>query len=104
MLYSLSLIVFCALMYWFRSNAKVVFHLDWTPFQWWLYTSLLTNYASLTAWWYLRDFYDIWKATFIWQIILFFVEVSLNTYYFGFNLKIFISLCLIFLAMLISIT
>lgn len=104
MLYSLSLIVLCAFIYWFRSNAKAVFDLQWTPFQWWLYTSLITNYASLSAWWFLRESYDIWKATLIWQVILFTVEVSLNTYFFGFSFKMFISLSLIFIAILIGLS
>lgn len=105
MINSVFLIVFCAFVYWFRSNAKAVFDLQWTPFQWWLYTSLLTNYASLTAWWYLRGSgFDIWKATLIWQLLFFIVEVSLNTYFFGFNVKIFFSLALIFLAMLIGLS
>jgi len=104
MLYSISLIIFCALVYWFRSNAKVVFDLQWSPLEWWVYTSLLTTYANLTAWWYLRDVYDIWKATLIWQVILFMIEMVLNTYFFGFNPKAVLSLALIFVAVLIGLT
>jgi len=104
MIYSLSLIILCAFIYWFRSNAKAVFDIHWTPFQWWLYTSLITNYASLSAWWFLRDSYDIWKSTLIWQVTLFVVEVSLNSYFFGFNLKMAFSLSLIFIGILISLS
>lgn len=98
------LIFFCAVVYWFRSNAKAVFGLDLSPFEWWLYTSLVTTYASLNAWWYMRNTYDVWKAGLIWQVILFSVEVSLNVYFFGANPKMMISLTLVFLGICVGLS
>jgi hypothetical protein len=98
------LIFLCAFIYWFRSNAKAAFGLDLTPFEWWLYTSLITNYAALNAWWGMRENFDVWKAGLIWQVILFAVEVSLNIYFFGSNPKMMFALGIVFVGICIGLS
>jgi len=79
------LILLTGTLFWFKSNSKMVFDLQWSPFQWWLYTGLLSNYMSLYAWWGLLKKYDIWYATAIWVLLTTIAEVILNIVYFEFH-------------------
>lgn len=73
------------ILFWFKGNSKELFDLQWTPFQWWLYTSLVTNYLTLYAWWKLIEISDVWRAGVTWGLISLVVDLSLNTYFYGFN-------------------
>jgi hypothetical protein len=65
---------------------------------------LITNYASLHAWWVMRESFDVWKAGLIWQVILFTVEVGLNVYFFGANPKMMLALCIVFVGICIGLS
>lgn len=80
------LIFFCGVLFWFKSNAKIVFELYWEPWEWWLYTGLLSNYMSLYGWWGLIEKYDVWHATAIWVLLTTFAEVILNCMCFEYSL------------------
>ncbi len=67
----------------FKSNSKFIFDIKWTPFQWWLYTGLITHYIGLTAWWGLVESHSIWKATIMCIFLHCLVSFSLKAYYFG---------------------
>ena len=86
------------IVFWYKGNAKDIYGLQWSPFHWWLYTSLVTNYLCLIAWWKLVEISDVWRAGVICGIIHICVEVSLNSYHYGFNPKGVIALALIALA------
>ena len=92
LLLSLSSVVF-----WYKGNAREVFGLEWGPFRWWLYSSLLTNYMTIYAWWRLIEIGDVWKAGVVWGLVSLVVDLSLNCYYFGFNWRgvLALSLCVI---------
>ena len=88
-------------IFWFKGNSKELFGLDWSPFQWWLYTSLVTNYITLYAWWRLIEISDVWRAGVTWGMCSLVVDLALNSYYYGFNMKGVIALCLCAVAALI---
>ena len=67
---------------WFKANSKPLFDFQLSPFGWWLYTGLITNYLGLTAWWYLIDNYKIWGAMAITYCIHTTVELGLNLYFY----------------------
>jgi len=96
LMYAVSFIIF-----WYKGNAKYIYGVEWTPFHWWLYTSLFTNYLCLYAWWKLVELGDVWKAGVLSGIVHICIEVSLNSYYYGFNPKGVVALALIALAGLI---
>lgn len=75
------------IIFWYKGNAKEIYGLDWAPFKWWLYTSLITNYITLYAWWKLIEIGDVWKAGVTWGIVSLTVDLTLNTLYFGFNVR-----------------
>lgn len=79
-------IVSCILLYiilWFKGNAKPIFNINLPPWQWWLYTSLITNYLGLTSWWQLVKDYNIWIATSITYALCIVVELSLSAYFYS---------------------
>ena len=41
------LVVLSGILFWYKSNAKIVHDIQWDPWQWWLYTGLLSNYMAL---------------------------------------------------------
>jgi hypothetical protein len=90
------------IIFWFKGNSKEIYGWDWTPFKWWLYTSLLTNYMTLTAWWKLIELGDVWKAGVIWGLCSLTIDLILNCYFFGFNIKGVIALILCAIAGVIS--
>ena len=75
------------IIFWYKGNAKEIYGLDWTPLKWWLYTSLATNYITLYAWWKLIEIGDVWKAGVTWGIVSLSIDLTLNTLYFGFNVR-----------------
>lgn len=79
------LILLTGVLFWFKSNSKIVFNLNWSPWEWWLYTGLLSNYMSLYAWWGLLKKYDVWYATAVWVLFTTLAEVLLNIVYFEYN-------------------
>jgi len=79
------LILLSGVLFWFKSNSKIVFNFNWTPWEWWLYTGLLSNYMSLYAWWTLMDKHTVWTATALWVLFTTTSEVVLNCIYFEFN-------------------
>jgi len=79
------LIVLSGVLFWFKSNSKIVFDLQWSPWQWWLYTGLLSNYMALYAWWGLMNKYNVWHATAVWVLLNTTAEVILNCIYFEFT-------------------
>jgi hypothetical protein len=76
-----------SIIFWYKGNARQVYGLEWSPFTWWITTSLLTSYMSLYAWWKLVEIGDVWKAGVIWGLISVTVDLALNSYYFGFHWK-----------------
>ena len=88
-------------VFWFKGNSKDLFGLEWSPLQWWLYTSLLTNYMTLYAWWKLIEVGDVWRAGVTWGLCSLTIDLILNSYYFGFNPKGVLALCLCGVAALI---
>lgn len=76
---------FANVIFWFKGNSKEIYGLQWNPFQWWIYTSLFTNYITLIAWWRLIEVGDVWKAGVTWGLCSLTVDLMLNTLYFGFN-------------------
>ena len=95
------LLMLSNVIFWYKGNAKVVFGFDWSPFKWWLYTSLVTNYMTLYSWWKLIEISDVWKAGVIWGLTSLTVDITLNCYYFGYNWKGIAALCLCGIAALI---
>jgi hypothetical protein len=91
----------CSVIFWFKSNARAAYGVDWSPMRWWLTTSLITNYLSLTAWWSLVKVEDVWVAGVIWSICSLATTLALNTFYFGFNIRGLLALGLCSLSMLI---
>lgn len=73
--------------FWFKGNSKALYGIDWTPFRWWLTTSLFTNYLMLTAWWRLIEIGDVWKAGVAGAFISLIVNLILNTFFFGLNVR-----------------
>ena len=67
---------------WFKANSKPLFDLQLSPFGWWLYTGLITNYVGLTAWWFFVNNYKIWGAMAICYCIHTAVELGLNFYFY----------------------
>ena len=102
--YYIPVILLCLsnVVFWFKGNSKELFNIDWTPFRWWLTTSLLTNYMTLIAWWKLIELGDVWKAGVIWGMCSITVDLMLNTAFFGFSWKGVIALCLCALAAIIA--
>lgn len=94
--YSIPVLLLCLanVVFWFKGNAKALYGWDWTPFKWWLYTSLFTNYMTLYAWWKLIEMGDVWKAGVTWGLCSLTIDLILNCYFFGFNWKGVIALCL----------
>lgn len=88
--------------YWFKGTAKDLFGLSWTPVEWWVYTGLISNYASLHIWWLLLEAQGIWKATLISSSMACFINIVCNSYFYKFEMKYCISMILCFLALLIS--
>ncbi len=80
-------LTFSSIIFWYKGNSKFVYDLDWSPFKWWLYTSLITNYLTLYAWWKLVEISNIWKAGVYWGLCNVIIDLVLNTIYFGFNIK-----------------
>ena len=74
-------------IFWFKGNSKAIYGIDWSPFTWWLTTSLLTNYLTLYAWWKMIEIGDVWKAGVVWGMISLTTDLILNTIYFGFNMR-----------------
>jgi len=90
----LTMIVLSCVIFWFKGNSKILFGLEWGPFEWWIYTSLATNYMTLIAWWKLVELGDVWKAGVVWGVISLSVDLTLNSWFYGFNWKGLIALCL----------
>ena len=91
-------LVLANIIFWYKGNSKELYGLDWTPLRWWLTTSLITNYVTLYAWWKLIEIGDVWKAGVTWGLCSLSVDLILNSYHFGFNVKGVIGLCLCALA------
>jgi hypothetical protein len=89
-----TLLVISSIIFWFKGNAKDLFGIEWGPFEWWIYTSLATNYMTLISWWKLLELGDVWKAGVIWGVISLFVDLTLNSWYYGFNWKGLVAMCL----------
>lgn len=95
-------LVVADIVFWYKGNAKLIYGIDWSPFKWWIYTSLVTNYITLHAWWRLIELGDAWKAGVTWGLINLSVDLILNTFYFGYNAKGVLALCLCALSALLA--
>ena len=76
----------CSLLYtilWYKGNSKIIFDINLPPWQWWLYTGLITNYLGLMSWWFFVNNYNIWGATAITYCLHTVIELGLNFYYFS---------------------
>ena len=91
-------------IFWYKSNSKILFNFDWSPLKWWLYTSLLTNYMTLYAWWRLVEISNVWRAATVWTVCSLAIDLLLNCYYFEYNLKGVVALCLCAIAIIITQT
>ena len=98
----IALLCVANIIFWFKGNSKELYGLDWSPFHWWLYTSLITNYMTLYAWWKLIEIGDVWRAGVTWGVCSLTIDLILNTVYFGFNLRGVIALLLCALSALIA--
>jgi hypothetical protein len=96
------LIFLCGVLFWFKSNSKIVFQFNWSPWEWWLYTGLLSNYMTLYSWWHLMDKHTVWHATAIWVLLTTTAEVILNCVYFEFTFFHLIGIALCVLGAYIS--
>ena len=65
-----------------KYNSKILFDFQWSPFQWWLYTGLISNYIGLISWWHLVKNYNIWGALAITYCLHAIVELGLSFYFF----------------------
>jgi len=81
MLYVFLTIILYILLY-IKGNSKILFDFQWTPFQWWLYTGLISNYIGLISWWYFVDKYTIWGALAITYCLHSVIELGLSFYFF----------------------
>jgi len=70
------------ILYYLKGNSKILFGFNWSPFEWWLYTGLLTNYISLISWWHFVDKYNIWGAIAITYCLHSIVELGLSFYFY----------------------
>ena len=76
------LIILLYILLWFKGNANKIYDLDIKPWQWWLYTGLISNYVGLVSWWYLLDKYNIWGALAITYVLHAVIEMGLSFYFF----------------------
>lgn len=76
------LIILLYILLWFKGNANKIYGLDIRPWQWWLYTGLISNYIGLVSWWYLLDKYSIWGALAITYVLHTVIEMGLSFYFF----------------------
>ncbi len=84
------------ILYYLKGNSKILFDFNWTPFQWWLYTGLISNYIALTTWWYFVKTYNIWGAIAITYCLHAIVELGLSFYFFELpNTQQILGLCLL---------
>jgi hypothetical protein len=97
----MALLAISNVIFWYKGNSKELYGIDWSPFKWWLYTSLATNYMTLTAWWKLIELGDVWKAGVAWGLISLTIDLTLNSVYYGFNWRGIVALCLCGVAALI---
>lgn len=88
-------------IFWYKGNSKEIYGLDWSPFKWWLCTSLFTNYMTLYAWWKLIEIADVWRAGVTWGLVSLTIDLILNCTYYGFNWRGVLALCLCGIAALI---
>ena len=89
-------------IFWYKGNAREIFGVDWSPFKWWLVTSLATNYLTLHAWWKLIEIGDVWRAGVTWGLVSLVTDLLLNTLHYGLNKKGAVALVLCGLASLIA--
>ena len=76
----------CSILYvilWYKGNAKLLYNIDLSPFQWWLTVGLITDYLGLLSWWYLVKTYDVWFAMAITYCLGTIIRLGLNFYYFN---------------------
>lgn len=76
----------CCILYallWYKGNAKILFGIEWTPFQWWLYTGLISSYLGLVSWWHFVNTYTIWGAIAITYFLHAAIELGLSLIYFN---------------------
>ena len=67
---------------WLKGNAKIIYGIQLAPWQWWLYTGLITNYLGLNGWWYLVDKHKVWGALAITYCLHTIIELSLSFYFY----------------------
>lgn len=101
-LFPIAMIFAYFVVYWIRHNGKIIWEIEWSPFQWWLYIGLFTTYLVLMARWKLVSILGAWQVSLVCYVIGFIVEMILNSVYYGFNLKSCVSMTLILIAMLIQ--
>ena len=85
--FPVALLAVSNIIFWFKGNSKALYGIEWSPFRWWLTTSLMTNYLTLIAWWRMIEIGDVWKAGGAWGIVSLTVDLILNSVYFGFNYR-----------------
>ena len=100
--YPVLMLVVSNIIFWFKGNSRELFQIEWTPFRWWLTTSLITNYLTLYAWWRLIQLGDVWKAGVVWGMVSLNTDLILNIFYFGFNARGVVALVLCACAGLIA--
>ena len=81
MLYIFYMIILYIIL-WYKGNAKILYDIQLAPWQWWLFTGLITNYLGLTAWWYLVSTYKVWGALAITYCLHTIIELGLSFYYY----------------------
>lgn len=94
----LAALLTASIIFWIKGNARQVFGCEWGPFRWWISVGWLTSYLTLYAWWRLVALWGVWRAGVVWSAAGLLVDLVLNTYFFGFELRAAFSLVLIAIA------
>lgn len=81
MLYFIYMILLYIIL-WLKGNLKILYGVQLSPWQWWLYTGLITNYLGLNGWWYLVDKYKVWGAMAITYCMHTCIELGLSFYFY----------------------
>lgn len=91
-------LVLATVIFFYRGNARELFGVEWEPWQWWLTTSIFTNYLTLYSWWAMKDSYGAWRACIISMIVHMATDIILYTLHYGFQTKYAFAMLLVALA------
>lgn len=93
----LFVLIVCNIVYFYKGNLNEIYNTRVSWFEWWLYTSLITNYAMLKIYWEYLDRYGVWTANLIFSLTNIVVSFTGNIFYFGLDLKKAVAIAIILL-------